>query len=72
MGRIKTTLTKRTTLTLLKKYPNSFKPDFDENKKVLHEVVEMESKRLRNVIAGYLTRLVKKEINDINRIEGVQ
>ncbi len=41
------------------KYPDRFKDDYEENKKLVEDVAEIRSKKLRNVIAGYLTRLVK-------------
>lgn len=61
MGRIKTMLIKRTSNTLIRKYPNKFTENFDENKKLVEEVAEIQSKKLRNVIAGYISRLTKKE-----------
>jgi len=61
MGRIKTTLIKRTANTLIKKYPEKFTENFDENKKAIEELAEIQSKKLRNVIAGYITRLTRKE-----------
>jgi len=61
MGRIKTTLIKRTGKKLLSMHPDKFKPDFTENKKAVEEVADIPSKKLRNVLAGYLTRLVKKK-----------
>ncbi len=59
MGRIKTKLVKRTGKKLFHAYPDKFKSNFEENKRILPELVELNSKKLRNVIAGYLTRLVK-------------
>ena len=61
MGRIKTMLIKRTANTLIKKYPDKFTENFQENKKTVEEVAEIPSKKLRNVIAGYITRLTKKQ-----------
>lgn len=61
MGRIKTTLIKRTANTLIKKHPERFTENFDENKKAVDEVAEVQSKKLRNVIAGYITRLTRKQ-----------
>ena len=61
MGRIKTTLIKRTANSLIKKYPEKFSENFEENKKAIGEVAEVHSKKLRNIIAGYLTRLARKE-----------
>lgn len=59
MGRIKTALIKRSATKLIKKY--KFSNDFNKNKKIVTEIEETKSKKLRNIIAGYLTRLVKKE-----------
>lgn len=55
MGRIKSTLIKRTAEQLLIDMPESFTTDFEKNKKVLINV--MPSNRIRNMIAGYITRL---------------
>jgi small subunit ribosomal protein S17e len=33
---------------------------FEENKKIVNELVSVSSKKLRNTIAGYATRLVKE------------
>jgi len=35
--------------------------DFEHNKKVLNEIADIPSKHLRNVIAGYITKLLKEE-----------
>ncbi len=55
MGRIKTTLIKRTTRELISESPETFSKTFEENKKALGNTLP--SKRLRNMIAGYLTRI---------------
>lgn len=59
MGRIKTQQIKRVTKQLMKEHGDEFKKDFSENKKLVREFVEVKSKKLRNTIAGYVTRLVK-------------
>jgi len=61
MGRIKTQLAKRTTLGLYSEHKEKFKKDFEENKKIVVELADFPSKKIRNVVAGYLTRLVKTE-----------
>jgi ribosomal protein S17E len=58
MGKIKTKLVKRTARTLDEKGVK-FEEDFDKNKKVLKD--QMPSKKIRNQIAGYLSRLKKQE-----------
>jgi len=57
MGRIKTSFIKRTSKELMK--GNEFTDDFEKNKKILNGISE--SKRIRNMIAGYITRLKKKQ-----------
>ncbi|NQV08481.1 30S ribosomal protein S17e [Candidatus Woesearchaeota archaeon] len=59
MGRIKTTLVKRVTLKVIDKYSDQLKKDFDENKKILVTLVDFPSKKIRNIVAGYATRLMK-------------
>ena len=61
MGRIKTQLIKRSTMKLLATHRESFTKNFDENKKIVQDMLTAPSKKLRNVIAGYATRLVKNE-----------
>ena len=61
MGRIKTMLIKRTANTLISRNPGKFKESFDDNKKRVSEYAEIRSKKLRNIVAGYLARLVKKQ-----------
>lgn len=61
MGRIKTLLVKRTARKLLEKFPKKFKDNFEENKKILDNIPDLEmDKKIRNSVAGYITRLVKK------------
>jgi ribosomal protein S17E len=54
MGRVKSALIKRTARTLAKIGKN-FEKGFDVNKKILGS--SMPSKRMRNRIAGYITRI---------------
>jgi len=61
MGRIKTALIKRVTFKLLDKHKGEFKKDFTENKKLMEGMTNVTSKKLRNIIAGYLTRQMKHE-----------
>jgi len=61
MGRIKTTLLKRTGKKLYSEHKDEFKDEFEGNKKIVDDLVDVQSKKLRNIIAGYVTRLVKKK-----------
>ena len=54
MGKSRRVKTKRLAEEVLKKYPNRFTTDFEENKKLVEEVV-ISTKTLRNKLAGYIT-----------------
>lgn len=56
MGRIKSTLIKRTARTLVKEN-DSFNSDFTSNKKVLEDTYVMPDKGTRNKVAGYIVRI---------------
>jgi len=58
MGRIKSKLVKRTGHRLLK-HENKFTEQFEQNKLLLRNISP--SKKIRNSIAGYITRLKKKK-----------
>lgn len=58
MGKIKSKLIKRTAKTLVESGID-FTEEFEKNKKILGN--EMPSKKLRNKLAGYLTRFKKQE-----------
>ena len=60
MGRIKTKFIKRKTKDLLKLHGEHFTTDFNQNKVLADQHIKVESKKLRNIIAGYMTRLKKK------------
>jgi len=59
MGKVRPTVVKRTARKLLTKYPDIFTDSFEENKKIVDQLIEYQSKRVRNRIAGYITHLVK-------------
>jgi small subunit ribosomal protein S17e len=59
MGRIKTALIKRLTRQLIKEHSADMKKDFNENKIAVARFIDVPSKKMRNLIAGYVTRLMK-------------
>jgi len=63
MGRIKTQQIKRVTLQLMKEHRADFTTDFNKNKAIVERFIIVKSKKLRNVIAGYITRLTKIKEN---------
>jgi len=49
---------KKVARELVRRYPAQFSTDFEGNKKFLNSVASIYSSKLRNQIAGYVTRLV--------------
>ena len=49
-------------MLVLENNRQDFGVDFQENKKSLNNVSTIRSKSLKNQIAGYITRFIKKEI----------
>lgn len=58
MGNVRPEKVKRIARELIRKYPGKFTSNFEENKKILSSMAFIPSTRLRNSIAGYITRLV--------------
>ena len=67
MGRIKSTLIKRTSKQLIEKSDESFGKTFEENKKAIGSTLS--SKKMRNKIAGYIARLKKNRKTIIDDTE---
>ena len=61
MGRIKTKLTKRIAHELMKEHEKDFKKEFNANKQLVTRFTDITSKKIRNIIAGYTTRLAKQK-----------
>ncbi|UCG95836.1 MAG: 30S ribosomal protein S17e [archaeon] len=57
MGNIRTTFIKNMSKELVEKYPDELTSDFQKNKEFLKKVID--SKDLRNRIAGYIAKLKK-------------
>jgi small subunit ribosomal protein S17e len=59
MGRIKTRTVKSATKDMYELYSDEVTDNFLENKKVVYSRLDVRSKKLRNIISGYTTRLKK-------------
>jgi small subunit ribosomal protein S17e len=60
LGKIRPTYIKRIAEELVRKFPDRFTLDFETNKKVVVELADVTTKKMRNRIAGYVTRTVVK------------
>ena len=57
MGKVRTEQVKRIAQELIKRHPNKFSTDFESNKKLIESLTRISSRKLRNRVAGYVTRL---------------
>jgi small subunit ribosomal protein S17e len=69
LGKVRTETVKRLSRELLRRYPDRFTGDFEADKNSVNELVTTPSKRLRNRIAGYVTRL---KVVEAERIAATQ
>ena len=59
MGRVKTIAVKSLADELIKAHGDKFTTDFEKNKNILEEVKPIKSKKIRNVLAGYVAKKMK-------------
>lgn len=57
MGKVRTEHIKRVAKELIRRFPNKFSDDFEENKRVVSTLVQGATTRVRNQIAGYITHI---------------
>ena len=60
MGNIRPSFIKSRALLLVEMYPDQFNADFDNNKILVAQYSDVSNKRMRNWIAGYITRYVQR------------
>jgi small subunit ribosomal protein S17e len=58
LGKVKTEQIKKLAKELIKRYPSKFSTIFDDNKHIVDELTEGTTTRVRNQVAGYITRTV--------------
>ena len=58
LGKVRPEHVKNVARELIELYPDKFTTDFQTNKKVVESLAQVASTKLRNRIAGYITRLV--------------
>lgn len=64
MGKVRPSNIKVLCRTLVAQYEDHLSTSFEENKELLAQVVELPTKRLRNRVAGYITRLMKTKAKE--------
>lgn len=61
MGNVRTEQIKRTAKELIKRFPDKFSNNFENNKHVVNTLVQGGTPKVLNQIAGYITRFVAVE-----------
>jgi len=56
LGNVRTDQIKRTAKELMKRFPEKFSTDFENNKHLVSELTQGTTIKVRNQIAGYITR----------------
>lgn len=60
MGSVRNTAIKTLGRELIRRYGDRFTDDFEQNKRILEEISKINSKTVRNILVGYITREMKK------------
>jgi small subunit ribosomal protein S17e len=71
LGSIRPRYIKNASRALLQYYEEEFTVDFETNKRLVEQYTDIKTKRVRNMVAGYIVRLVKRRIAD-ERVEAEQ
>ncbi|TRO49891.1 30S ribosomal protein S17e [Candidatus Bathyarchaeota archaeon] len=63
MGKVRPDHIKEISRKLAERFPEKFTSDFDHNKKMVNELTNVTSSKIRNRVAGYIVRLMKSTSN---------
>ena len=69
MGKVRTETVKRAARELIERFPSKFTNEYEANKSAVNEVLIAPSKKLRNRIAGYVTRLKVTEAQKVTMMQ---
>jgi small subunit ribosomal protein S17e len=66
LGKVKTEQIKRVANELMDRFPKKFSRNFDENKHAVDALTQGTTTKVRNQIAGYITRTISQETSVAN------
>lgn len=61
MGRIKSIAVKNLAREVIEEHGKELSTDFEKNKKIIDGIRKIESKYIRNVLAGYITKEMERQ-----------
>ena len=59
MGRVRALLIKKIAMKVLEENKEKLSSNFEKNKEILKSILPVKSKKIRNKVAGYITKLIK-------------
>lgn len=59
MGKVKPECIKKLSRKLVERFPDRFNSDFENNKRIVDALTDVSSSKIRNRVAGYVTRLAR-------------
>ena len=72
MGNVRTEQIKRTARELVRRFPDKFANDFEENKRLVGQLLPGASTKVRNQVAGYIVRYVSSQETETSEEEVAQ
>ena len=70
MGNVRTEQVKRVAKELIRRFPEKFSGNFESNKQLVETLTQGATRKVRNQIAGYITRTVKLNQQGVPLQEG--
>lgn len=65
MGNVRTDQVKRTARELVRRFPDKFTDNFEENKRLVGLLLQGPSRKVRNQIAGYIARSLRGQEEEV-------
>jgi small subunit ribosomal protein S17e len=69
LGNVRTDQVKRTARELVRRFPDKFSDNFEENKLLVGKLVQGPSRKVRNQIAGYIARYLAGQEEEVSEEE---
>ena len=60
MGSVKSVSIKTLGNKLIREHGKNFSDDFEKNKKILNDIKNIKSKKVRNILVGYITKEMQR------------
>ena len=69
MGNVRTDQVKRTARELVRRFPDKFTDNFEENKRLVGLLLQSTTRKVRNQIAGYIARYLRGTEEEVSEEE---